>query len=140
MRTDEDRTVRDNETGALESEFVRKIEVRERGCALENECANKGMCCWQCNQIGRFIARWTTFQSLWQQLFCQNCPHFLAIFVKLSKSFILLEKSFLGNFYRHLETFYLSHWLLLCVCRERERVLAYKLVTMYKSGGPLEAR
>ena len=34
-----------------------------------------------------------------------------AIFVNLSKSFILLEKSFLGNFYRHLAIFYWSHWL-----------------------------
>ena len=27
----------------------------------------------QCDQIGRFMALWATFQSLWQQLFC---PHF----------------------------------------------------------------
>ena len=32
---------------------------------------------------------------------------FLAIFVKVSKSFICLLKSFLGNFYRHLVTFLL---------------------------------
>ena len=30
----------------------------------------------QCDQIGQFIALRATFQSLWQQLFCQNCPHF----------------------------------------------------------------
>ena len=30
----------------------------------------------QCDQIGRFIALWPTFQSQWQQLFCPNCPHF----------------------------------------------------------------
>ena len=30
----------------------------------------------QCDQIGRFIAFWATFQSLRQQLFCPNCPHF----------------------------------------------------------------
>ena len=30
----------------------------------------------QCDQIGRFIALWATFQSLWQQLFCPNRPHF----------------------------------------------------------------
>ena len=41
-----------------------------------------------------------------------NCPHFKAIFVKVSKAFIFLLKSFLGNFYRHLATFYWSHWLL----------------------------
>ena len=60
----------------------------------------------QCDQIGRFIAFWPTFQSLWEQLFCPNYPHYLAIFVKVSKSFIFLVKSFLGNFYRHLATFY----------------------------------
>ena len=30
----------------------------------------------QCDQIGRFIALWATFQSLWQQLFCPNNPHY----------------------------------------------------------------
>ena len=43
--------------------------------------------------------------------FAQSANTFLAIFVNLSKSFILLEKSFLGNFYRHLAIFYWSHWL-----------------------------
>ena len=65
----------------------------------------------QCDQIGQFIAFWATFQSLWLQLFCPNHPSFLAIFVKLSNSFILLVKSFFGNFYRHLVHFYWSHWL-----------------------------
>ena len=62
----------------------------------------------QCDQIGRFIALWTIFQSLWQQLFCPNQPHFYAIFGKVSKPFIFLMKYFLGNFYRHLATFYWS--------------------------------
>ena len=31
-------------------------------------------------------------------------------FVKVSKSLIFLEKSFLGNFYRQLAIFYWSHW------------------------------
>ena len=36
-----------------------------------------GVCViFQCDQIGRFIALWETFQSLWQQLFYPNCPHF----------------------------------------------------------------
>ena len=30
----------------------------------------------QCEQIVRFIALWTTFQSLWQQLICPFCTHF----------------------------------------------------------------
>ena len=38
-------------------------------------------------------------------------PTFKAIFVKGSKSFIFLVKSFLGNFYRTLATFYWSRWL-----------------------------
>ena len=65
----------------------------------------------QCDQIGWFIGLRATFQCLWQQLFCPNLSHSQAILVKLSKSFILLVKSFLGNFYRHLATFYWSHWL-----------------------------
>ena len=52
----------------------------------------------QCDQIGRFIALWSTFQSLRQQLFCPSCPHFQAIFVKVTKYFIFLVESFLGNF------------------------------------------
>ena len=34
----------------------------------------------------------------------------LAIFVKVSKLFIFLEESFLGNFYRHLAILIWSHW------------------------------
>ena len=64
----------------------------------------------QCDQIGRFIGLWTTFQSLWQQLICPNLLHSWAIFVKVSKSLIFIVKSFLGNFYRHLVIFYWSHW------------------------------
>ena len=41
----------------------------------------------------------------------QSSP-FLGIFVKVSKSFIFLVKSFLGNFYRHLAIFIWSHWIL----------------------------
>ena len=65
----------------------------------------------QCDQIGRFIGLLATFQSLWQQLVCPNRPHCQAIFVKVSKSFIFLVKSLLGNFYRHLATFYWSRLL-----------------------------
>ena len=57
----------------------------------------------QCDQIGPFITLCATFQSPCQQLFCPNCKH-------ISKSFILLAKSFMGNFYRHLATFYWSHY------------------------------
>ena len=61
--------------------------------------------CRQCDQIGRFIGLWATFQSLWQKLICPNLPHSQAIFVKVSKSLIFLVKSFLGKFYRHLAIF-----------------------------------
>ena len=63
----------------------------------------------QCDQIEQFIALWVTFQSLWQQLFCPNCPYFWGIFCKDVKIFHFLFISFLGNFYRHLATFYWSH-------------------------------
>ena len=69
-----------------------------------------GLCHCQCDQIGRFIGLEATFQSLWQQLICPNTLHSLGIFVKVSKSLIFLVKSFLGNFYRYLATFYWSHW------------------------------
>ena len=67
----------------------------------------------QCDQIGRFFALWATIQSWWPQLFWPNCP-FLAIFVRVSKSFIFLVKLFLGNFFRHLTIFlpatlYITH-------------------------------
>ena len=51
----------------------------------------------QCDQIERFIALWATFQSLWQQLFCPNWPHFQAIFVKVSKSFIFSSEIIFGQ-------------------------------------------
>ena len=59
----------------------------------------------QCDQIGRYIGLWTTFQSLWQQLICPNLLRSQAIFVKVSKSITFLVKSFLGNFYRHWRLF-----------------------------------
>ena len=96
----------------------------------------------QCDQTGQFIALWTIFQSLWQQLFCPNQPHFYAIFGKVSKPFIFLMKSFLGNFYRHLATFYwshcrkvtvfhlvlpLPHWFIQYQCLRKPHLLAGKI-------------
>ena len=49
-----------------------------------------------------------TFQSLWQQLFCPNRPHFKAIYVKVSKSLIFSSDIIFGNFYKYLATFYWS--------------------------------
>ena len=63
----------------------------------------------QCNQIGRFVVLWSTIESLWQQLICPNLSHSWASFVKVSKSFVFLVNSLLGNFYRHLAIFFWSH-------------------------------
>ena len=54
-----------------------------------------------------------TFGHFSKPLFCPKLPHSQAIFVKVSKSWIFLVKSFLGYFYRHLAIFDWSHWLLL---------------------------
>ena len=65
----------------------------------------------QCDQIGRFIGLLASFQSLRQQLICPNLSNSqAATFIKVSKSIIFVVKSFLGNVYRHLATFYWSHW------------------------------
>ena len=63
----------------------------------------------QGDQIGRFITLWATFQSQWQQLFCPNFQHILGNLCKFVKIFHFSSKFFLGNFYRHLATFYWSH-------------------------------
>ena len=68
-------------------------------------CRKGRGCHLQCDQIGRFIGLWATFQSFRPQLICPNLLHSKAIFVKVSKSFIFLVTSFLGNFYRHLAIF-----------------------------------
>ena len=52
----------------------------------------------QCDQIGRFFALWATIQSIWQQKICPNLLHSQAIFVKVSKSFIFIVKSFWATF------------------------------------------
>ena len=46
----------------------------------------------QCDQIGRFITLWATFQSPWQQLFCTKCQHSLGNFCKLVKIFHFISK------------------------------------------------
>ena len=40
----------------------------------------------QCDQIGRFIALWVTFQSLWQQLFTKTA-YILGNFCKVIEIF-----------------------------------------------------
>ena len=50
----------------------------------------------QCDQIGRYIALWGTFQSLWQQLCCPNRRRFSQFWLSCQ------NLSFWGNFYRNL--------------------------------------
>ena len=51
----------------------------------------------QCDQIGRFIGLWASFQSLRQQLVCPNLPHSKAICQGV-KIYLFLVKSFLATF------------------------------------------
>ena len=66
----------------------------------------------QCDQIGRFMAIWAIFRSLWQQLFCLNRPHFRQFLESCQK---ILVKLFLGNFYSYLSTFHGLHCFFLCI-------------------------
>ena len=65
--------------------------------------------CFKCDQIGRFIGLWVTFQSLWQQLFCPNHTHFRQLLQRCQNFSFFLVESFLEDFYRHLATFYWLH-------------------------------
>ena len=56
-------------------------------------------------------------------IFLPKLPTFLVIFGKVSKSFIFLLKSFLGNFCRHLATFYWSHWVPLVIAKCEAKLL-----------------
>ena len=77
-----------------------------------------------------FFALWPTIQNRWQQIFYPNCPHCKAIFVKVSKSFIFLVKSFLGNFYRHLAIFIWSYWMVpICFCMVKKSLVTLKCVS-----------
>ena len=52
-------------------------------------------------------------------------PTFLGNFSKGVKIKKILVKSFLGNFYRHLETFYWSHWLKEMIWRPLSFIFPY---------------
>ena len=58
--------------GALQNKN-KKEGIREK---LKRRKGVSSMGQQQGDQIGQFIVLWATFQSLWQQLFCPNCPHF----------------------------------------------------------------
>ena len=64
----------------------------------------------QCDQIGQFFGLWATFQSLWQAFILPKSPTFLGNFCKGVKIFHFSSELILGNFYKHLATFYWSHW------------------------------
>ena len=74
--------------------FVQTLKVQFR--KLNYHSSNIGTLD-QCGQIGRFITLWANFQSLWQQLFCPNCQHFKAIFVRVSKTLIFSSKFLFGQ-------------------------------------------
>ena len=63
----------------------------------------------QCDQIGRFIALWATFQSLWQQLFAQIVHNF-GNFCKSVKIFHYSSEIIFGQLKWTFGNFYWSHW------------------------------
>ena len=65
----------------------------------------------QCDQIGRFIGLWATFQSLWKEF--AQISYILSKFCKDVKILNFSSEIIFGQFYRHLATFYWSHCLLL---------------------------
>ena len=68
------RSKRERERKQSKKDDIEKDRGRERGKkqkVREREIES----CRQCDQIGRFIGVWATFQSLWQQLICPNLPH-----------------------------------------------------------------
>ena len=52
---------------------------------------------WQCDQIGRFIGLWATFESLWQQFICPNLPKFLGNFWKGDKIYQFSSEVIFGQ-------------------------------------------
>ena len=64
---------------------------------------------YQCDQIWRFIGLWASIKCFWHHL--PKSLTFLWNFCEGIKIYHFLVKSFLGKFYRHLEIFFWSHWL-----------------------------
>ena len=61
-------------------------------------------------RLGDFLDFGLLFKAFGNNYFVQISHIVTQYFAKVSKSIIFLVKSFLGNFYRHLATFYWSHW------------------------------
>ena len=92
-------------------------------CKKYDHCVN------QCDQIGRFIGLWATFQSLWQQLICPSST-FYGNFCKGVKIFNFSSE--IINFYRHLAIFSGHtgcniHLLLLKSSMDHDRISWYVL-------------
>ena len=64
----------------------------------------------QCDQIGRFIGLWATFNSFWQKLISPKLPNSQAIFCKGVTIYHFSSEIILGNFCRLLAIFLWSHW------------------------------
>ena len=62
-------------------------------------------------RLGDFLHFGQLFKACGNTYFAHIAHMFGQIFVEVSKYFIFLVKSFLGNFNRHLATFYWSLWL-----------------------------
>ena len=61
------------------------------------------------NRLGNLLDFDQLFKIFGNNEFAQTSHILRQIFVKVSKSIIFQVKSFLGNFYRYLATFYWSH-------------------------------
>ena len=66
--------------------------------------------CDQCDQIGRFIALWATFLSLWLQLFCPNF-HICRQFLNGVKIFHYSSEISFGPLFIHFWRLFWSNWL-----------------------------
>ena len=66
-------------------------------------------CHGQCDQIGRFIALWQPFKACGNNYFAQ-IAHIFGNFCKGVKMFQFSSEIILSILYRHLATFYWSHW------------------------------
>ena len=69
----------------------------------------KVVCAFSVTRLGNLLHFRQLLNAPGNNYFAQNANKFYAIFVQLSKYFILIAKSFLGRFYSHLATFYWSH-------------------------------
>ena len=65
---------KNNSTGITGNQKEEKAEKSSPILLTMPTWANRSL--EQCDHIGRFFALWATFQSLWDQLFSQNRPHF----------------------------------------------------------------